>query len=88
MLPVLLHEMGHGLGFSTLVDEDTGFEFNGFPDTYSRHLLDITTGLTWEQMNDAERVASAINTGNLVWNGSGANDAAPFFLHFGEHLRP
>jgi hypothetical protein len=80
LLPVLLHEMGHGLGFSTLVDEATGAEFNGFPDTYSRHILDTSTGLTWAQMSDAQRVASAVNSGNLVWNGSAVTEASSFFL--------
>lgn len=80
LLPVLLHEMGHGLGFSTLVDEDTGAEFNGLPDTYSRHLLDTTTGLHWHEMTAQQIVASAINTGNLVWDGSAVTNASGYFL--------
>jgi len=80
LLPVLLHEMGHGLGFSTLVDEDTGAEFNGLPDTYERHILDNTTGLHWPDMTAGQRVTSAINSGNLVWDGDGVTGASGYFL--------
>ena len=41
----------------------------GFPTIYDRFLFDNTAGKTWAQMTNAERVASAINNGNLVWNG-------------------
>ena len=80
LLPVLLHEMGHGLGFSTLVNKDTGAEFNGLPDTYERHILDNTTGLHWHEMTAAERVISAVNTGNLVWDGAAVTGASSYFL--------
>ena len=80
LLPVLLHEMGHGLGFSTLVDKFTGAEFNGYPDTYERHILDNTTGLHWHEMTASERVISAVNTGNLVWDGAGVTGASSSFL--------
>lgn len=73
LLPVVLHELGHGLGFSTLVATSTGALFNGLPDIYARHLLDLTTGLHWDEMSNAQRQASAINTGNLVWDGASAN---------------
>jgi hypothetical protein len=80
LLPVLLHEMGHGLGFSTFVDESDGTEFNGFPDVFGRHILDTTTGLHWHEMSDGQRANSAINTGNLVWDGAGVTGASSYFL--------
>ena len=67
---VLLHELGHGLGFLTLVDLATGIKLNGFDDAYMRFLEDHTTGKTYPQMSDAERVAASINTGNLHWTGA------------------
>ena len=69
LVSVLLHEFGHGLGFASFTDEETGAQAQGIPSIYDRFLLDNTTGKTWPQMTDAERVASAINSGNLVWNG-------------------
>ncbi|MCM3872695.1 MAG: hypothetical protein ND895_18595 [Pyrinomonadaceae bacterium] len=69
LVAVLLHELAHGLGFQSFTDEENGAQFGGFPSIYDRFLLDNTTGKTWVQMTDAERVASAINDNNLVWNG-------------------
>jgi hypothetical protein len=66
---VLLHEFSHGLGFLSLVDENSGAPLGGFMDAYSRYLLDTSSGLHWDQMNDTQRAASVLNTGNLVWDG-------------------
>lgn len=79
-LSVVLHEIAHGLGFSNFINEATGARFAGFDDIYSVYTEDLTTGKTWTMMTDAERVASAINTENVVWNGSAANAAAPSVL--------
>lgn len=62
---VLLHELGHGLGFLTSVSLSTGQKLLGFDDAYMRHLEDHTTGKSYPQMTDSERVAASINTGNL-----------------------
>src|SRR6185369_7546360 len=51
---------------------------------YSRFLLDDSSGLHWHQMTNAQRAASYINTGNVVWDGPAMNAAAPAFL---EHQR-
>jgi len=80
LLPVLLHEFGHGLGFMTLTDDVTGAVFSGQPSIWDRYLMDNVSGKHWYQMTDAERVASAINTGHLVWDGPSVNAAAPHFL--------
>lgn len=80
LLPVLLHEMAHGLGFSTFVDAVNGTEFFGTPDIYERFILDTSTGQHWDEMTNGQRAASAINTGNLVWDGAGVTAAAPSFL--------
>ena len=69
LVAVLLHEFSHGFGFQTFTDRSTGVQPNGIPSIYDRLLFDNTTGKTWAQMTDLERQASAINTGNLAWNG-------------------
>lgn len=69
LLVVLLHEMGHGLGFSSFVNGSTGAFISGFPDVYSRYMFDRTTGKYWHQMTNVERVASGINTNNVLWDG-------------------
>lgn len=86
LLPVVLHELGHGLGFSTLVNSSTGAELSGVPDIYERHIRDNTLGLTWDQMTAGQRTASAVNTGNLVWNGAVTTAAAPSFLGFSPQM--
>jgi hypothetical protein len=80
LLPVVLHELGHGLGFSTLVNPATGSEFNGFQDRYETYIRDNSSGLTWDQMSNAQRAASAINSGNVVWDGPVATLFADDFL--------
>ena len=77
---VALHEIGHGLGFVSLVNESTGANPMGKPDIFSFFTRDTSTGLLWHQMNDAERVASAKNTGRLVWDGPNVNATAPSLL--------
>ena len=66
---VLLHELGHGVGFLSLVSLSTGQKFGGFDDAYMRHLEDHTTGKSFPLMTDAERLASSVNSGNLHWTG-------------------
>ncbi|HXS83362.1 MAG TPA: PA domain-containing protein [Methylomirabilota bacterium] len=77
LLAVLLHEIGHGLGFLTLTDESDGTFFLGQPSIWDRYLMDNVSGKHWYQMSNAERIASAINTGHLVWDGPAVNAAAP-----------
>jgi hypothetical protein len=79
LLVVVLHEMGHGLGFQNFVDESTGVNtVLGFTDVFSQFTFDRTTGKYWSQMTDAERLASAINTGNVFWDGANVKIASGF----------
>jgi hypothetical protein len=82
LLPVVLHEMGHGLGFSTTTNGTTGNFNGGLPSIYDKFLFDNTVGLHWESMTPGQRVASAVNTGNLVWDGAETvAQAATFLTH-------
>ena len=75
LVSVLLHEFAHGLGFQTFTSTTTGQQAGSqaggfFPSIFDRYLLDNVAGKTWAQMSsDSERVASAIDTGHLVWSG-------------------
>ncbi len=83
LLAVLLHEFGHGLGFSTTTSGSTGNYLNGppaLPALWDRFLRDETTGLHWDENSAAQRVASAINTGNLTWDGEETSYGASSFL--------
>lgn len=78
LLVVLLHEMGHGLGFQSFVDGSTGQMLDGFPDIYLRNMYDISVGLHWHQMSNAQRQASAVNNGNVFWDGPNVRIASGF----------
>ena len=86
MLATATHEFAHGLGFSQLANVSTGALLLGLPDTYNRNIADLTTGLTWDQMTDAQRQASAINTRKVVWIGPSVTQAVPNILAFGVPL--
>ncbi len=78
---VVLHEIAHGLGFLTYVNESgqrLGFPTEPRNDHFMRFLHDQETGKDWTAMDDAERQASSINTSNLVWTGQMTNDESVF----------
>jgi hypothetical protein len=79
LVAVLLHELGHGLGFQTFTS-NSGSQSTGFPSIYDRFLFDNSQNKTWAQMTNAERAASARNTGNLVWIGQQVLDDVPGML--------
>lgn len=80
LLPVVLHEIGHGLGFLTLADVNSGQLFGGAPDIFSRFMFDKSIGLHWSEMSDTQRLLSRNNTGNLVWDGYATTFRASTFL--------
>lgn len=69
LLVAVLHELGHGLGFTTLIDFNTGAKNFGFDDVYMLHLEDHSTGKLFPVMSNAERAAAMRNPGNLHWAG-------------------
>ena len=78
----LLHELGHGLGFTVLsVNTATGQRINaeataysdtGLPGIWEGFMYDNTARKTWLAMTSAERRASAVNTQQLAWRGRSA----------------
>ncbi len=70
---VVLHELGHGLGFLTFVDSDGQKIFDGndnfYDDHFMRFLKNNASGKQWPNMTDAERYTSARNDA-LVWTGT------------------
>ncbi|MFI5371738.1 MAG: PA domain-containing protein, partial [Candidatus Eisenbacteria bacterium] len=80
LLVVILHEMGHGLGFLTTTDGSTGNFQGGFPALWDKFLYDETTGLHWDQETAVQRQASAISLNGLVWDGKAVNFMVPHFM--------
>jgi len=81
MLPVILHEMGHGLGFTSSLGS-SGVEPGTppYPTVFERLMHDNTTNKQWDVMTNAERAASAINPNNVVFTGPCTTGHAPFVL--------
>jgi hypothetical protein len=67
---VLLHEMGHGIGFQTFTNGSTGAQLAGYPSVWDHYLLDNTTNKLWVNMTNAERQASALRPNGLSWTGA------------------
>jgi hypothetical protein len=86
LIAVVLHELGHGLGFSQFGSVTNGSLPLGWPDIYNRRLLDLSTNLTWDQMSNAQRTASAINSRRVVWTGANVTSEVPFVLTAGTPL--
>jgi hypothetical protein len=90
LLPVVFHELGHGLGFITFTNLTNGsfIPVGGgsfLPDIWNFYLFDQAQNKTWEQINpsgapNATIVNSAKNDPNLVWAGKHVNRLQRVFL--------
>lgn len=85
LVTVLLHEFGHGLGFSTVTNAQTGIYLGnlGFPSHYDHFLFDNTVGLSWVNMTAAQRATSSLNSRRLAWTGANVTAAVPTVLAAG-----
>ncbi len=81
LLPVVFHELAHGLGFQTFTNSSTGAPNTGVFAIWDNFLTDAVTGTTWSAMaSNATRQASAISDPNLIWTGPITTAALPDFL--------
>ncbi|MFN9141307.1 MAG: hypothetical protein ACK5V8_09570, partial [Betaproteobacteria bacterium] len=80
LLPVVLHELGHGLGFQSLTSGSTGERIGEgaqrFASVWEQYMLDLSTNKLWLDMTDAERQAAAIRPRSLAWIGAAVRAAA------------
>ncbi len=81
--PVVLHELGHGLGFTSFTDETTGEELQGLPGVFDQFVFDEDAHQAWPALSDAQRQASAVNFRDVTWSGQKANEMAHAYLGFG-----
>jgi hypothetical protein len=87
---VLLHELGHGLGFVSLVSLTTGAKAIGFDDAYMRNLeLHGGAPADFPSMSNAQRLAATISPGNLHWVGANVRAASGVLSagKVGDHVR-
>ncbi len=94
LLEVVLHELGHGLGFLSVVGQDgRGIDDRNGTDhiaVYDSFVFDEDLGRYWREMSVGERAASVLNDGALVWNGAHVNNQLGILtagVSSGQHLR-
>ena len=80
---VVLHELGHGMGFQQFASVSTGAMILGLPDVYNTLIFDNTQLRTWPLMTDLERRASAINARRVTFHGNTVTTAVPSVLQLG-----
>jgi hypothetical protein len=75
---VVMHEIGHGLGFQTFVTLSTGAKFSGYNDMYMVHLNQAgASPAGYPSMSNAQRVTASKSSPNLRWTGSNVTAAHP-----------
>ena len=92
-LNVVMHEIGHGIGFQSFLNVGTGNLFGfappsaanpagspGFPDVYLANAFNNTVGKAFPDMTPAERAFSVRNAGGTVWTGPDVSAVAPGYL--------
>ena len=91
---VVLHEIAHGIGFSTFVDASTGQEQQdnsgvAYPDIFETFLEDHSLSQVWSDMTAEQRRTSALNTNNLHWIGKNVIAASSLLKAGtdGDHVR-
>ena len=74
---VVVHELGHGLGFLPSVNLLTGAKFFGFDDTFMLNLEHHgASPPDYPSMTNAQRVAASTDTGNLHWVGRNVRESS------------
>jgi hypothetical protein len=74
---VVIHELGHGLGFQTFMALGSGAKLLGFDDTFLRNLEDHgATPADFPSMSNAQRLAATTDTGDLHWVGANVEAAS------------
>ncbi len=90
LLPVVFHELAHGLGFLSLTDAVTG-QFccgtDAHPDIWAHFLYDTRSSKSWSAMDDDERRASAVDDPHLVWAGTATNRVQRAYLKSAASVR-
>ena len=70
-----LHEIGHGLGFLSLLGSDGSQALAGYSDVYTNRLYSETMGLLTE-LSDTDRQSAITSENNLTWAGGAVDGLA------------
>ncbi|MGH8160273.1 MAG: PA domain-containing protein [Rhodanobacter sp.] len=80
LLNVMLHEMGHGLGFSGRTSLTSGAMPSSRDDIYSHFAYSNTYAKAWVDLTNAQRVIAAKDDGKMVLRAPHVVAEAPLFL--------
>jgi hypothetical protein len=86
LVVVLLHEFGHGLGFSSFMSRTTGNTPGGATDPFLNNALDGSTNTTLASLlasSAAVRLATIQKVDQIVWTGGNVAAGVPTTLLFG-----
>jgi hypothetical protein len=83
LVVVLLHEFGHGLGFSSFMSRTTGNTPGGLTDVFLENVLDGSTHSRLAPLTPAARLAAIQKVDQIVWTGAEVAAAVPTTLVFG-----
>ena len=79
LLTTLLHEFGHGLGFSSLVDPSTGQGGNPLA-IFDYHIWDVLKNVSWASLKAPERQQLVVLPNSLAFQGPAVQADIPTFL--------
>ena len=83
LVVVLLHELGHGLGFSSFMSRVTGNTPGNRTDTFLDNVIDGSTNGRLAPLAPADRLAAIRKVDQIAWTGSEVAAAVPSTLVFG-----
>ena len=86
-LNVVMHEIGHGIGFQSFMNVTSGAMLGataarpgGYADVYLSNAYNNALAKYFPAMSNAERAFSVRDPGRTVWTGSEVGAVAPDFL--------
>jgi MYXO-CTERM domain-containing protein len=79
LLTTLLHEFGHGLGYSSLVDPTSG---QGSPPLtiFDYHIWDVVDGVAWTNRSAGQRKQLVVTPNSLAFQGPAVRADIPTYL--------
>lgn len=80
LLPVVFHELGHGLGFTANIDTSGNYLTGSDTPVWADYLYDTGIGMLWNAMTSTQRQTSTTNDPHLVWTGPRTNKQAGGYL--------